>query len=194
MKQPRRGEMSQHREKNERHANFHSWGFNKSRIHNHEAYAEEETQTRKGSCCGFSLCVPIWVLFSWLCGQSSTGVLYSTGLCNPSFSSVGLLWLQLVLVCGYLCPLPSVVGRQLCEQNWSKYSRISLGIMSLTFFVHWCLVLPWVSGLSCLWFFQFSQCQAWVPAPFMDLKLDQPLAGHFHNFSVIITPAHLAGG
>lgn len=71
----------------------------------------------KGPCCGFSLCEPMWVLFSWLCGQSSTGVLYSNGLCNPSFSSVELLWLHLVLVCGYLCPLPSVVGRQLCEQN-----------------------------------------------------------------------------
>lgn len=121
----------------------------------------------------FSLCEPLWIKLSWFyifsCVSLDSSGSYSPSP-TPSFSS-GFPELYLKFGCGFLYLFLSIAVWWLSDDNYarhqSQYSRISLAIITLTFF--------FIS--SHVWFNPSSlgdpacgdwysrQCQGWAYSP-----------------------------
>jgi hypothetical protein len=84
---------------------------------------------------------------------------------------------------------PSVAGGSFSDDAWIRRWSMSIAEYHFDdFFHHFCLILPYVSGLSSLWLL-VKQCHAWLPFCGPGLKSNQPLLHYSHHtFCATIPP------
>lgn len=106
----------------------------------------------------FSLCEPLWGLFSWFCGPYSPGVLDLLGSYNSFPLLPRVLWpmsnvWQLISASGSVScqkkPLWCLMVTGLCNNLWIYQNIIKINFID--FFCQLCWVLPYISELSRFW-------------------------------------------
>lgn len=137
---------------------------NSTKLNDHNVYAEDLTETHTGSV----IAIPVSVSPmspAWYCKLCSSGFLYPSDSCHPSFLSSTGFPQFLLFCCGSLHLFP-VVARW--SFFWTRYKSMNIAkypifirIISLTFFQYF-FILSWTLGYLASGSLPSKQCQAWA--------------------------------